>query len=115
MTLDYLTVGRKIRLLRKHKGLTQFELAELIDVSESYVSYLENGFKFVSVENLIAIANALDTTPDFLLAEYLSGSKGTIFDEVLVLLGDCTPEEFQLLCAQLQSLKAALRTLRPNT
>lgn len=114
MNLDYLTVGRKIRLLRKRKGLTQLDLAESIHVSESYVSYLENGFKFLSVENLIAIANVLDTTPDYLLAEYLTGATRTALEDVMVLLGDCSPEECQLLCAQLQSLKTALRNLRPN-
>lgn len=113
MTLDYLTVGRKIRVLRKRKNLTQLELAELVNLSESYISYLENGFKFVSVESLLCIANALDTTPDYLLAEYLTIGRFSLLEEITVILGDCSPNECRLLLDQLKSLKDSLRKMRP--
>mgnify|MGYP001627270607 CR=1 FL=1 len=37
--------GRKIRELRKSKGLSQREFAKLAGLSQSYISELENGIK----------------------------------------------------------------------
>lgn len=60
-------VGSNIRIYRQAKKLTQEKLAEEIDVSSSYIGYLERGQKSPSLELLEKMAKALDITPALLL------------------------------------------------
>lgn len=64
MSLDYLTIGRRIHRLRKRADITQQMLAEKIGTSTAYISQLERGTKGISIENLVNIANALGVTVD---------------------------------------------------
>jgi transcriptional regulator with XRE-family HTH domain len=62
------TLGDRIRELRKKKGFTLDQLAELSKSSKSYIWELENKDPpRPSGEKLAVIAEALDVTPDFLL------------------------------------------------
>lgn len=63
--------GKRVRRLREDIGLSQGELTARLpqfgqNISQSHVSSLERGLRSVSVEVLIAIAFALDTTTDYL-------------------------------------------------
>ena len=49
-----------IKQIRKARGLTQAQLAKLIDVSESMVSQYESGKKSPSNETLLKLGEALD-------------------------------------------------------
>ncbi|EOO99722.1 XRE family transcriptional regulator [Bacillus cereus] len=59
--------GSYIKELRINKKLTQKQLAELSEISESMVSKVELGVKSTKVETLKKIANALSTTMDDLV------------------------------------------------
>lgn len=59
--------GRKLRELRKQKNLTQKELASLIGVKNSIISFYEVGERIPSPEILIKLASALHVTADYLL------------------------------------------------
>jgi transcriptional regulator with XRE-family HTH domain len=59
--------GRRLRELRKARGLTQEALAEAADLSGNYISDLELGLKVPSLTILVRISEALDIgTPDLL-------------------------------------------------
>ena len=63
-----LALGKKIKTLRKEKGYTLQQLAEIIGSGKSYIWEIENrGLKRPSAEKLALIANALDVTTDFLI------------------------------------------------
>lgn len=59
--------GQKVRELRIKKGLSQEKLAELSGLHRTYISSLELGKRNVSLNNIYALAKALDVTPDKLL------------------------------------------------
>ncbi|HHK5554667.1 transcriptional regulator [Bacillus anthracis] len=59
--------GSYVKKLRKSKKLTQKQLAELSQISESMVSKIELGVKSTKIETLKKIANALSTTMDDLV------------------------------------------------
>jgi len=62
-------LGERIREQRRKKGLTLEQLADAIGSSKSYMWELENkDVARPSAEKLRAIAQALDTTMDYLLA-----------------------------------------------
>ena len=56
----YKQIGRDIARIRKEKGLTQEDFAELMDKSWSYVAKLETGAQNFSVGKLIDIAEYLN-------------------------------------------------------
>ncbi|GAW84986.1 conserved hypothetical protein [Bathymodiolus platifrons methanotrophic gill symbiont] len=61
-------LGPKIKELRKDKGFTLEQLAEKIGSGKSYIWEIENrGVKRPSAEKLTAIAQALETSTEFLI------------------------------------------------
>lgn len=58
--MDYRLLGARVREIRLKKGLTQEKLAEICDISPSYIGIIERGDKKLSVETLVKIASALD-------------------------------------------------------
>ncbi len=60
-------VGDKIKELRKEKGLTQKELAQIIDFSQSRICDWEKGDCEPSAIAIIALANFFEVSADYLL------------------------------------------------
>lgn len=80
-----------IRRLRKAKGLTQTELASLINVSAGLISQWETGLvKEITGKTLIRLANALDSTPEMLIGisegEKVKADDSLPTDEMRVLM-----------------------------
>jgi len=59
--------GEKLRQLRKEKNLTQKQLAELIGVKNSVISFYEVGDRFPSPEVIRKLAMTLHVSTDYLL------------------------------------------------
>jgi len=57
-----LLLGKRIRELRKRKGINQEKLAELISVEPATISNIENGKNYPSISNLENITHALNCT-----------------------------------------------------
>lgn len=109
MHLNYQTLGKRIRLLRRQQHLSQLALAEMVDKSPTYISLVENGQKGPSLETLIDLANALKVTMDVLLAEYLEQSAIVVGSELAVILEDCSDYEKRVIVESAFSLKHILR------
>lgn len=63
-------IGKRIRIVRKSKGVTQVELAEASGVSRSYLADLERGaLQNPSLEILRAMSGALHVSVGELLGE----------------------------------------------
>lgn len=72
MPINYVLLGRNVHRLRREMGWTQEELAVRIRKSASFVGHIERGTRFASMETLVDLAEALQTTPDRLLGCYAS-------------------------------------------
>ncbi|MGN0727188.1 MAG: helix-turn-helix domain-containing protein, partial [Anaerovoracaceae bacterium] len=66
--------GIKIAELRKKKGLTQTQLAEMLNISNKTVSRWETGEGYPEITLLSPLAKALGVTTDELLAEHEEGT-----------------------------------------
>ncbi len=69
--MNYISLGSKIKKQRRAKHMTQEKLAEVSGISISFMGHIERGSRKASIETLVAIANALEVTTDFLLADSL--------------------------------------------
>lgn len=113
MTLNYTIIGKRIKKARKKMKLTQEALAEVIDKCPSYISYIENGKKNLSLETLVDIANALHVSSDELLSfniEYPNEVK----DEFSTILENCTTYEKKVITDMARVLKQSLRDERKS-
>ena len=58
----------RVRDRRRELNISQIDLAKMIGVRQAQISRYENYETQPTLENLYALANALKTTPDYLLA-----------------------------------------------
>lgn len=61
------SIGKRISQLRSANNMTQAELGEKVRVSREQINYWENGRRDMKTENIVLIADALNTTCDYLL------------------------------------------------
>ena len=109
MHLNYETIGKRIRLLRKQQHLSQMEL---VDKSPTYISLVENGQKGPSLETLVDVANVLKVTMDVLLSDFLEHNKAAVGAELSAILDDCSEYEKRVIIDSAHSLKQVLRETR---
>ena len=64
------TFGKKLRECREAKGLSQKELAKLLNTSYSVIGKYERDEMLPSIEAAKKIAKLVDTTVGYLLSEY---------------------------------------------
>lgn len=57
----------RLRSLRTQKGLTQFQLAKKLNITQNSISRYETGEREASYKVLIAIADYFDVSIDYLL------------------------------------------------
>ena len=109
MALNYILLGKRIKMLRCKKHLTQAVFSEMIDKTPNYVCCIESGIKSPSLDTLILIANALGVTADALLAESLDNYLKVDESEYIEIFQDCTPYERRILIENARSLKSSMR------
>lgn len=108
--MDYIALGQRIRDLRRKRGLTQEQLAELADLSTPYVSHLERGSKKASLAVLVRLAESLEVTADQLLSGNQAADQTAFYPEVQDLLGDCSVLERVVLTEIVCAAKRSIRT-----
>ena len=107
--IDYVVIGTRIREIRKAKGLTQAQLAEMSCVEPSNISHIERAATKLSLPTLISIANALEVTLDELVYSNLKKSEHISMSLIDELLSDCTPAELKSIAEVVKTTKAVLR------
>ena len=108
-------IGLKIKEFRDQRGLTQKELADLIEMGNTTIANYEKGFRTPKKNTLFKIANALNVTIDDLFP-ILKQSDNSIIESVEEILFQLDPEPYQrnvLTCAerQLEEQKQAKKKL----
>lgn len=67
MYVDYKEVGKRIATRRKSLGLKQSKVNEMAELSDKYLSNIETARSIPSIDVLMRICKALNTTPDYIL------------------------------------------------
>lgn len=95
MELDYSEIGKRIARRRKELGLTQSQVCERAEINDKYLSCIERATSIPSIEVIVRLALALDTTPD----TFLVGSvhcKSDRWRDVAELLRKLNPAKLEL-------------------
>ena len=67
MKINYKRIGEQIKESRRRENMTQATLAELTDMSDTFISRIETGAKRPSLDSIIKIAYVLKTSIDALV------------------------------------------------
>ena len=102
--IDYKMLGLKIKEIRINRGLTQDNLAEMVSCNTSHISNIDNNHTKVSLNVLLAIANALNTSIDYLLSDQYENSSLALDNEILRALKNCDNEKKQKILKMIEIL-----------
>ncbi len=102
----YATIGQRLKAERLREGLTLEQLAEAAGISPSFLAYIENGKKKLSVQTLWKLAQALHLSPGALFENAATKASRTpvVSHQIDFLMRDRSP-------TQRKHLLRALRTL----
>lgn len=113
MTINYESIGKRIRLIRNNRKITQEKLAENCNLSVSHLSHIECGTTKVSLPALVRIANILGASIDYLVygfsAKYEHEQERHI-DDLKNLLSDCTVKERAIILTSSAEVRKALKS-----
>ena len=112
-----MTLGHKIRTLRKERGFTLAKLAEKIKVSIAFLSNVERDLKKPSISTLKHISQALNTSVSYLLeipAKNASGKKLKFLREARGLTIDDLSEISELPPGEIMAFEDGLAQPEPD-
>lgn len=111
MGIDYIAVGERIRALRRARKLTQIELAELVGITIAHLSNIEQGKTLFSLQVLLNLSEALQTTPGMILSiipSKKSKSDQGLIGEIDKSLRECTDAQLTLIEHLVREIKTWL-------
>lgn len=79
--MDYKRLGERIREERLRLNLTQAQLAEAIDISDTYMGAIERGERSLTLDTLVRLVNRLGVTIDYMLADSVSDTDANIINQ----------------------------------
>jgi len=105
-------LARNVKQRRTELALTQEGLAELSGLSHNYVARIELGMRKPSIESLVALADALDTSVADLFAPEHPQNEAAVRTTHYVesLIQNLSPEDQELITGVMTALVRRLRT-----
>ncbi len=98
-------IGQKIKAQRKRLNLTQFELAEKVDMHEKQISRIEAGTNHPTFDNFIKIINTLGLK----LSDFDAKEKpNKLKDDLIFIINNSTNKEIKIYLDLIKSLKKNL-------
>ena len=104
--MDYKRLGERIREERLRLHLTQAQLAEAIDISDTYMGAIERGERSLTLDTLVRLVNRLDVTVDYLLADSVSDSDSNIMEQFKQIIDNQPMERKQMAINVLRTIFA---------
>ena len=105
--MDYEKIGMRVRLFRRRKGLSQEQLAELVDISVPHMSHIETGNTKLSLPVFVALADALGVRTDELLHDPAPENDSALRD-LTGLLDTCSPQQARCIADIARAAKTAM-------
>jgi transcriptional regulator with XRE-family HTH domain len=78
MAISNEQIGRRLRSVRRKKGITQQELASALGTNQGTISNIERGVRGVTVQQLVKLARALRVSTNEILEERKSPKDGNV-------------------------------------
>lgn len=102
--MDYNKLGQRIREERIKLHLTQAQLAEAVDISDTYMGAIERGERCVTLDTLVRIVERLGVTVDYLLSDSVADNDANIIEQFRQIIDGQTIERKQMAIGVLRTL-----------
>ena len=106
--MDYVSIGKRIKRMRKARDLSQEKLAEFAEISVVHMSHIETGKSKPSLPVIVAIADALDVRVDSLLYDNPRSGANIAVDEIAAILESCDGKQAAFIADIVRAAKASL-------
>lgn len=97
MALNFSIIGVRLKQARLNKKITQEKLAEMIDVSVTYISRIERGSTNINLKRLSELCDILEVSEGEILNGTSNNSPSYLNKEFNNLLKSCPPEKIDLI------------------
>lgn len=105
--MDYYKIGQRIRKIRKAHGLSQEELAEIVNISTTHMSHIETGNTKLSLPVFVDIAAALAVRTDDLL-DSNTITTSAVIEEISAVLDRCNTQEAKIIADIVKATKLSM-------
>ncbi len=102
--MDYKRLGKRIREERLRLNLTQAQLAEAVDISDTYMGAIERGERSLTLGTLVRLVNRLGVSVDYILADSVSDSDSNILNQFCQIMDGQPLERKQMAINVLRTL-----------
>ena len=102
--MNYKRLGERIREERLKLNLTQAQLAEDIDISDTYMGAIERGERSLTLDTLVRLVNRLGVTVDYMLSDSVSNSDSNIMEEFKQIIDGHPMERKQMAISVLRTM-----------
>ncbi len=97
------SLGEHIRRARLEKGLSQENLAELLDITPTHIKHIESGHRKPSVEVLLKLASQLNMSVDNLVFQ-TENPENQMIRQIENLLPRCSKRDLNIVLDILNSM-----------
>ena len=108
--INFKELGKRIRTERRRQDLTQEKLAELANISESFMGHIERGGRTLSIETLTKLANALNLSIEYIVCGEFNYQPDVLPSEILDALSRMSVNQRRVFLNIMKTLAA-----RPET
>ena len=100
--------GRRVRSLRKSRGLSQETLSEMCDLHPTYIGQIERGEKNASLETIMRICGGLNVSPSELFKNINADGEHTTADAIYELTLEMSEREQKAVLDIIKSIESII-------
>ena len=105
--------GQRLKELRMQRGMTQFELAEAVDLHEKHLSRIESGVYFPTFDNFMKIMQVLNLEwKDFDTKE--TRENNSLKNKAFKIIQRASEKELKLYVTTIEQLQKSLKDFENN-
>ncbi len=106
--MDYYEMGQRIRRIRKARGISQEQLAEIIGISTTHMSHIETANTKLSLPVFVNLAEALDVQTDVLLYDSPRESVSSAAKDISSILESCNAQQARVIVEIAKAAKQSM-------
>jgi transcriptional regulator with XRE-family HTH domain len=96
LEINYKELGERIAKRRKVLNLTQDNVSEATGLSNNHISNIENNHSIPSIETLLKVCEALETTPDYFLLGIVRHADDSLLSQIDQKIKLCDKKKLKL-------------------
>lgn len=104
--LDFVAIGMNMKNIRKQRGITQEQLADMTGLSKVHISNMENAYTKVSLTAIVRIASVLKTSVDQILGRCDAPRDYTV--EIGEIMDGCDDSKARVMIETLRTMRSEL-------